>query len=69
MSDETWEAQRVNINKTLDRFDKILTELDSRSNKIITKIAVIETKERIYSAFIALIVSGIVSGAMALVLK
>ncbi len=56
-NDETWDAQRVNINNTLDRFEKTLTILENRSSKIMIDIAVIKVKMGMIAIGVAFVVS------------
>jgi len=60
-NDESWEAQRISINKTLDGLETTLKTLDCRSNKIVTEIAVIKVKMGMIATGITIFVSAIMN--------
>lgn len=56
-NDESWEAQRVHIAKTLDRFELLLNELESKSTRVITDIAVLKAKWGMMAGGVAIAIS------------
>ena len=57
MGTDDWIEQRVYINSKLDEFGETLKLLDSRSNKILTEVAVIKVKMGMIASGVAIVVS------------